>query len=852
DGVERLEAGVANATAFLGSNRGTASEAGLKVTGAKLGWVMVERTAPASAKYALAGSGTASLVGITGLTLSGTAEVQVTRMDAAVNETIATPGGSVAVVFPTSAATTRVAGTLDLATPIATLSGAFAIEATGASPQREVLIGATDVTGFVGNAGGAGAADDVGVSLRDGTLTAYLSPSGTYAFDASAAAGLVGVDGVTFSGTIKAQKNTTGAAINRSLTIDGVAQTLNLPKDAERVAGTLTAAIDGYVEISGALEMVRTASTVKLADGSNVDVSLLKFSGTGLSGFVGINGPASNSDAMGVSISGVDFGFVLASPSDDLGGTDLRRWTAARAKANSAGLVGVDAVTGTLTGLQLSFNRGSGTLNGAEQTTAIDFSGAPIGFGTPTNPETSLNFSDKLLRLSATADITVGSFVKLAGSIAISKSVTTLELSDSTSLEANVLSIGGSNLSGFAGLNAGTAGAVGLSLEGIDFALAMATDAADSSRSWTSLDAVAANAELTGVSGFEIAASNLAIEVNRADENDVVVDYAATPLSIDIGGGASRSLDLDGSLGDTTFVKGHLSLKAMGLFRVAGDATLRKSLGTVALVDGTTTVVDLLTFGISNAQAFAGVSNAGGEHGLTIGSANVALAIATDAAEPTRKWQAIKATAANVSAVGLNAVELSATNLAVEINRPDSSGAVVDWSRLPLTVTEGLNPLTIDLDGQQGALAWARGQLTLNVGGFFRVTGEFAVEKSTRTVTLSDASKSQVEVDLLTVGARRVEAFAGVKADSANAADRVGLKLSGVEFALAMASTTTTPSRQWTALSANATQVEFQGVDESVAKFSARNFAVSINRPDQDGANGVVIDFAAAPLTVAT
>jgi len=232
DGVERLEAGVAGATAFVGNNRGQANESGVKVTGANLGLVMVERTAPATAKYALSGSGAVSLVGVTGLQLSGTASVQVNRMDAAVNESITTPGGAVAVVFPSAVAVTRVSGTLDLATPLATLSGAFAIEATGAAPQRELLIGATDVSALVGDAGGAGTADDVGVALREGTLTAYIAPSGVYAFDASAAAGLVGVDGVTLSGTVNVQKNTTGAAVNRSITVNGQTRTLALAGQA--------------------------------------------------------------------------------------------------------------------------------------------------------------------------------------------------------------------------------------------------------------------------------------------------------------------------------------------------------------------------------------------------------------------------------------------------------------------------------------------------------------------------------------------------------------------------------------------------------------------------------------------
>jgi hypothetical protein len=44
-----------------------------------------------------------------------------------------------------------------------------------------------------------------------------------------------------------------------------------------------------------------------LSDASTVGVTLMKLSGTGLSGFVGVNGPASNSDAMGLSLGGLDF-----------------------------------------------------------------------------------------------------------------------------------------------------------------------------------------------------------------------------------------------------------------------------------------------------------------------------------------------------------------------------------------------------------------------------------------------------------------------------------------------------------------------------------------------------------------
>ncbi|MEY4178043.1 MAG: hypothetical protein RLY70_1617, partial [Planctomycetota bacterium] len=731
--------------------------------------------------------------------------------------------------------------------------------ATGTAPQRELLIGATDVSALVGDAGGAGTADDVGVALREGTLTAYIAPSGVYAFDASAAVSLVGVDGVTLSGTVNVQKNTTGAAVNRSITVNGETRTLDLPADANKIAATLVAEIDNYVEIRGAFEMEQTEYMATLADDSTVGVNLMKLSGTGLSGFVGVNGPASNPEAIGLSLTNLDFGLVVASPSENPTGADLRRWTAVRAKAANVSILGGDAIEGSLTALTLDLNRAGGTLNGSPQTTVIDFSGEAIAFGTPANANTTISYGDERFGVSATAtNIAVGGFVELSGSLEITSSDKTLKLSDGSDISAKVLTIGGSNINGFAGLNAGTANKSGLTLTGVNFALAMVTDAMDNARQWTSLGATATSAVFEGVAGFNVTGSALAIEVNRADEDGVVVDFKSTPLDVGIGGANTLKLDLDGGLGATAMAKGTLSLDAMGLFRIdAVEATVRKSLGTVALANGTIRDVNLLSVGFLGADAFAGVSGVGDngsvvDHGLKIEDADIALAIATDASDATRNWRALSARSSNVSAVGLNDVTLSASNLKVEINQADSTGMVVDWARLPLRVSDGPTPLTMNLDGQLGELSRVRGQLNLNVGGFFSVSGEFAVETTTQTVTLADDARTSVEVEVLTIGARRVEAFAGVNGDTGTETDRVGLKMSGVEFALAMASTKTAPAREWTALSASATQVEFQGLSDSFAKVSAENLRVDINRPDSTGAGGVVIDFAASPLVVST
>jgi hypothetical protein len=113
-----------------------------------------------------------------------------------------------------------------------------------------------------------------------------------------------------------------------------------------------------------------------------------------------------------------------------------------------------------------------------------------------------------------------------------------------------VLSLGGSNISGFAGVNPGTANKTGFTLSGISFALAMVTDSMDSSRHWTSLEATASSAALEGVSGFNLAGTALEIAVNRADEmGSWWISNRHRSMSNSVAA-MKWKLDLDGELGD--------------------------------------------------------------------------------------------------------------------------------------------------------------------------------------------------------------------------------------------------------------------------------------------------------------
>ena len=94
---------------------------------------------------------------------------------------------------------------------------------------------------FVGDdKGTTDSADDVGVRFSGGTLVGFIAPNKTYAFDAGGTAALVGVDGLTLSGTLSAQKNTTVSNVNRSITVAGVQRTLDVAANTSRVGGSVT------------------------------------------------------------------------------------------------------------------------------------------------------------------------------------------------------------------------------------------------------------------------------------------------------------------------------------------------------------------------------------------------------------------------------------------------------------------------------------------------------------------------------------------------------------------------------------------------------------------------------------
>ena len=115
--------------------------------------------------------------------------------------------------------------------------------------------------------------------------------------------------------------------------------------------------------------------------------------------------------------------------------------------------------------------------------------------------------------------------------------------------------------------------------------------------------------------------------------------------------------------------------------------------------------------------------------------------------------------------------------------------------------------LTLTMDGSEGQLLRATGNLDVDVFGFVQLSGGFGIEKKTGSVTLNDAvldgdnnvvtPASTVSVEQLLIGGSGLTGFIG--------AGDVGLSLSGVDFGLALLTETLPQSapqsqvpRSWT------------------------------------------------------
>src|SRR5581483_11505299 len=194
-------------------------------------------------------------------------------------------------------------------------------------------------------------------------------------------------------------------------------------------------------------------TTVNLTDGTNTttkSVSVLTLGIHNATVFAGLNGPASNSDAIGVELTGANLALALMSS------TDGKTYYGIYATAGSFAPVGLpNGFHLTSTDLQFDVN---GSTDG-NNVVNFDSSFTPgTGLAVSTGSGTvDLDYTSQFLQASGTIDLSFDGFVYIHGSMAIqSQNTTSVTLTDgstTTTKSVTELTIGASDVTIFAGMN---------------------------------------------------------------------------------------------------------------------------------------------------------------------------------------------------------------------------------------------------------------------------------------------------------------------------------------------------------------------------------------------------------------
>jgi hypothetical protein len=898
--VEALTLGAAGVSAFIGLNGGTTGALGLAATDVDFVLALLSEKVEAdeigrSWTSVQATVGRAGLVGVPGVTLSGE------NLSLRINQASTVDGSLVdyaaapleILTGPTTSLDLDLAASegelLEIVGELAIdllgffqVSGTFALKKSdqtvtlgdGSEVAVEALtLGAAGVSAFIGlNGGTAGALGlaatdvDFGLALLSEKVEAdEVGRSWTSVQATVGRGGLVGVPGVTLAGENLSLRINQASTVDGSLVdyaaapleiLTGPATSLDLDLAASEgelleIVGELAIDLLGFFQVSGTFALKKSDQTVTLGDGSEVAVEALTLGAAGVSAFIGLNGGTPG--ALGLAATDVDFVLALLSEkveADEIG----RSWTSVQATVGRAGLVGVPGVTLAGENLSLRINQAS-TVDGS----LVDYADAPLEI--LTGPATSLDLDlaaseGDLLEVRGELAIDLLGFFQVSGTFALKKSDQTVTLGDGSEVAVEALTLGAAGVSAFIGLNGGTAGALGLAATDVDFALALLSEkveAEEVGRSWTSLQATVGRAGLVGVPGVTLSGENLSLRINQASTVDgSLVDYAAAPLEILTGPATSLDLDLAASEGELLEIVGELAIDLLGFFQVSGTFALKKSDQTVTLGDGSEVAVEALTLGAAGVSAFIGL-NGGTPGALGLAATDVDFVLAllsekVEADEIGRSWTSVQATVGRAGLVGVPGVTLAGENLSLRINQASTvDGSLVDYADAPLEILTGpATSLDLDLAASEGDLLEVRGELAIDLLGFFQVSGTFALKKSDQTVTLGDGS--EVAVEALTLGAAGVSAFIGLNGGTAGA---LGLAATDVDFALALLSEKVEAEevgRSWTSLQATVGRAGLVGVPG--VTLSGENLSLRINQAST--VDGSLVDYAAAPLEILT
>ncbi|MCK9365464.1 MAG: hypothetical protein M0P74_17920, partial [Syntrophales bacterium] len=400
-------------------------------------------------------------------------------------------------------------------------------------------------------------------SAVQNALNTAISAIGGAAVTVSSTA--TGVWRVVFGGSLSGKAieplaiETTTASVSGSLVVvqrgltrvDGSTVTTPAVNEVQRVrveaeiAGSFTLSLthDATTYTTDAISFIATAAEVQAALAS-------AFAGLADAGF---------------SVTGVGMGIWDIAFSGSLGGEDLQLFEIAAAPEVASASLAIENRGETIARPDI--------VSDPDPSLVVDFGVQSLDVKTGPDSVMMLTMDGMegdLIRASGNMTIDLFGFFMIEGGFAFEKSSETVTLADGTEVDTNMLTVGGGGLDAFAGLNGGSENALGLSLEEVDFAIALFTSKADATRKWTVLHATANTIELVGIDGLVASSTSLEVNINQAGAGYDVIDFAASSLEVLTGPGTSLTIDIDGSMGTLIEASGEISLDVYGFVLAQG------------------------------------------------------------------------------------------------------------------------------------------------------------------------------------------------------------------------------------------------------------------------------------------
>ena len=851
-----LTIGLSNVSAFVGFNG-----IGLQLDNIDLAIALWSEVLPGTRTWTsvMGNVGSAAFIGVSGLTIAVTSVGIVINKKASDNtvvdyklgagETNATilavvvaPGKTVSfVIDDTSGDTIQVVGIADINLfGFVIVTGGFGVESktgqtlyvsTDTAANETVTganlltIGLSNVRAFVGF-NGIGLqliAVDLAIALWSEVLpgtrnwTSVMGNVGSAAF--------IGVSGLTIAVTSvgivinkKASDNTvvdyklgageTNATILAVVVAPGKTVSFVIDDtsgDTIQVVGIADINLFGFVIVTGGFGVESKTgqtlyvSTDTAANETVTGANLLTIGLSNVRAFVGFNG-------IGLQLIAVDLAIALWS--EVLPGT--RNWTSVMGNVGSAAFIGVSGLTIAVTSVGIVINKK------ASDNTVVDYK---LGEGETTAtslavvvaPGKTVSFgmddtNGDYIQVAGYASINLFGFVTVTGGFGVEKSTSQSVVLSNGSATADLMTIGFSNASAFAGF-----GSVGLSLVNVDLALAIWSEVGGvvKDRSWSSVVGSVGSASFVGISGLTMIVTNASILFNRADQTDgSVVDYlqtdgesSATSLAVIVAPGKTVTFAMDDSLGDYMRLTGSVDINLFNFITLKGGFGVEKKTLSMPLADGSLVAMSVLAFGGENLSGFAGLKTSAGDIGLSLTGVTFALATfsPTDQSDQ-RSWFTMNASVGAAALVGIPLLSFTASDVSVQINQVSGTSVgvnpstqVINYGASPLEVATGPGThLTLNFPASDGQMlrVWI-GFARIELLNFFYIQGSLALEKGPlyTVKTVGIPGVTSLEVETLTLGGRNLYAFVGIGGMQANGLPSdgsVGLSIQGLDFALAL------------------------------------------------------------------